>query len=282
VSSSLGATVLAPAGQGLSVSASASATVLAATLRRVSIQQYRILEDIDLTFRRARWTAIVGPNGAGKSTLLRVLAGLQRCEGEVRLQDRPITDWRPRARARELSWMGQHEGGSDDLSAQDVVMLGRLPHQPWLGAPGQVDRDAVHWAMTQTQSWDWRDRPLNTLSGGERQRVLLSRVLAVRARVLLMDEPLTHLDPPHQADWLGIVRAQVAEGVTVVSVLHELNMALQADDLVVMSGGRVVHQGPPSDASTHAALQRVFDNRLRLVCADGQWVALPDIVPTPR
>ena len=255
---------------------SGNGPVLRAALRRVAIRQYRILDVVDIEISRARWTAIVGPNGAGKSTLLRVLAGLQHYEGEVRLQDRPLTNWKPRARARELSWMGQHVGGADDLSAQDIVMLGRLPHQAWLAAPGKADRDVVYWAMTQTQSWDWRDRPLSTLSDGERQRVLLSRVLAVRAPVLLMDEPLTHLDPPHQADWLRIIRAQVADGVTVVSVLHELNMALQADELIIMASGRVVHQGPPAAAETHAALQQVFDHRLRLVCADGQWVALPE------
>lgn len=251
-------------------------TVLKATLRRVAIQQYRILDAVDVEFRRGRWTAIVGPNGAGKSTLLRVLAGLQRCDGEVLLMDRPLLAWKPRARARELSWMGQHEGGADELTAHDVVMLGRLPYQPWLAVPGEADRKVVNWAMTQTQSWDWRDRPLNTLSDGERQRVLLSRALAVRARVLMMDEPLTHLDPPHQADWLRIIREQVAEGVAVVSVLHELNMALQADELVIMAAGRILHRGLPVERQTHAALRHVFDGRLRLVCADGQWVALPE------
>jgi iron complex transport system ATP-binding protein len=254
----------------------AAPSVLRATLRQVTIQQHRILDAVEIELSRGRWTAIVGPNGAGKSTLLRVLAGLQHGDGEVRLQDRPLLSWKPRARARELSWMGQHESGTDDLSAQDVVMLGRLPHQSWLAAPGEVDREVVHWAMTQTQSWDWRDRPLSTLSGGERQRVLLSRVLAVRAPVLLMDEPLTHLDPPHQADWLRIIRAQVADGVTVVSVLHELNMALQADELVVMASGRIVHHGAAAAAATRAALQDVFERRLRFVCADGQWVALPE------
>jgi iron complex transport system ATP-binding protein len=253
--------------------------VLEATLRRVAIQQYRILDAVDVDFSPARWTAIVGPNGAGKSTLLRVLAGLQHCDGEVRLQGQALSSWKPKARARELSWMGQHEGGTDDLTAHDVVMLGRLPFQSWLATPTRGDRDVVSWAMTQTQSWDWRDRPLNTLSDGERQRVLLSRVLAVQARVLLMDEPLTHLDPPHQADWLSIVRRQVAEGVTVISVLHELNMALRADELVIMAAGRIIHRGRPCERGTHEALQRVFDGRLRLVSADGQWVALPDTRP---
>ena len=229
-----------------------------------------------MTLPAGRWTAIVGPNGAGKSTLLRTLAGLQRCDGVVRLKDRPLGDWPTKERAKTLSWLGQSEAGADDLTARDVVMLGRLPHQAWLAAPSAADQVAVESAMAQTQCWSWRDRTLGSLSGGERQRVLLARALAVQAAVLLMDEPLAHLDPPHQADWLGIVRTLVQQGVTVVSVLHELNLALLADDLVVMNQGRVCHHGTAHGEQAHAALQSVFDQRLRLLFVEGQWLALPD------
>src|SRR5690606_8428424 len=102
---------------------------------------------------------------------------------------------------------------------------------------------AVEQALRATQAWDWRHRALGQLSGGERQRVLLARLLAVQAQVLLMDEPLANLDPPHQADWLLLVRALVVQGTTVVSVLHEVSLALQADDMVVMAAGRVLHHG---------------------------------------
>ena len=248
-------------------------------LKRVRLQGHEVLHDIALELQSARWTAIVGPNGAGKSTLLRALVGLIPVEGEVGLQDRPLPDWPAKERARRLAWLGQNEASADDLTALDVVMLGRLPHQAWLAPPSAADRDAVQAAMGLTQSWDWRERRLSTLSGGERQRVLLARALAVNAPVLMMDEPLAHLDPPHQADWMEIVRQLVTAGQTVVSVLHELNMALQADVMVVMAAGRVVHQGAPQDTATHEALQQVFDHRLKLVQLDGQWLALPH---TPR
>jgi len=244
-------------------------------LHRVRLQGHEVLHDITLDLHAARWTAIVGPNGAGKSTLLRALAGLIPFEGEISLQGRPLRDWPAKARARQLAWLGQNEASADDLTAEDVVMLGRLPHQAWLAPPSASDNAAVQAAMGQTHSWDWRARRLSTLSGGERQRVLLARALAVQAPVVMMDEPLAHLDPPHQADWMEIVRQSVSAGQTVVSVLHELNVALQADMVVVMAQGRIVHQGSPQDAATHAALQTVFDRRLKLLQVDGQWLALP-------
>nr|WP_231402514.1 ABC transporter ATP-binding protein [Caenimonas aquaedulcis] len=242
---------------------------------RVALGGVEVLHGLDLSLPAGRWTAIVGPNGAGKTTLLKSLAGLLHGTGEVALLGRAAPSWTHKERARTLAWLGQNEGGAEDLLARDVVMLGRVPHQSWLGAASGADREAVQAAMHETQCWDWRDRPLGSLSGGQRQRVLLARALAVQAPILLMDEPLANLDPPHQADWLRIVRAHVARGGTALSVLHEITMALHADDVVVMDAGRVVHQGACEDAGTHRALERVFAQRIRIHSLAAQWVALP-------
>jgi len=238
-----------------------------------------VLHGIDLVLPAGRWTSIVGPNGAGKSTLLRVLAGLLPCSGgEVELLGRPLAAWAQRERARALAWLGQGEGadgGADDLTAWDVAMLGRLPHRPWLAAPGAADRACVEAALRATHAWDWRDRPLGELSGGERQRVLLARALAVQSEVLLMDEPLANLDPPHQSDWLSTVRRLTGAGTTVVSVLHEIGFALHADHVVVLQSGRVLHAGAPHETSTHEALEAVFDGRIAIRPLDEGWAVVP-------
>jgi iron complex transport system ATP-binding protein len=236
-----------------------------------------ILQNLNLTLPRARWTSIVGPNGAGKSTLLKVLAGLLPHTGTVMLEGRPLSQWPNKTRAQRLAWLGQNETSADDLTVWDVAMLGRLPHQAWLSSPSPVDLAAVEGALRATQAWEWRARTLGQLSGGERQRVLLARALAVESDVLLMDEPLANLDPPHQADWLALVQALVAQGKTVVSVLHEVSMALHADELVVMAHGSICHQGSCSDVATHRALEAVFDHRIEVLSLQSLWVALPKI-----
>ena len=234
-----------------------------------------VLQGVSLDIGAGQWTSIVGPNGAGKSTLLKCLAGVLPYGGTVSLLGRDLHAWPHRARARTLAWLGQNEASADDLTVWDVAMLGRLPHQAWLAAPSAQDHAAVEDALRATQAWDWRCRSLGQLSGGERQRVLLARALAVQAQVLLMDEPLANLDPPHQADWLAVVRALTAQGVTIVSVLHEIGMALQADTVVVMQQGQVLHHGASGDAATHRALIDVFDARIAIHALAGQWVVVP-------
>ena len=252
-----------------------NAHALEARAVRAQLGHTEVLHGIDLRLPQGRWTSIVGPNGAGKSTLLRVLAGLLPHTGDVLLHGRNLRQLAGRERAMQLSWLGQNEGAADDLTVYDVAMLGRLPHQSWLASPSPADRAAVEQALRATHAWDWRERPLGQLSGGERQRVLLARALAVQAGVLLMDEPLANLDPPHQADWLALVRELVRAGKTVVSVLHEISLALQADEMVILDAGRLLHRGGCGEAATHHALQQVFHGRIAVHALAGQWLALP-------
>lgn len=242
---------------------------------QVQLGSRTVLQGVDLHVRAGCWTCVVGPNGAGKSTLLKALAGLLPHTGQVLWQGQPLHTIGPRQRSLQLSWLGQGEATTLDLRVWDVAMLGRLPHQGWLDAPTAQDAHMVEAALKATQTWDWRERTLGELSGGERQRVLLARAMAGNAPTLLMDEPLANLDPPHQVDWLEQVHCLRAQGTTVVSVLHEIGMALQADEVVVMAAGQVTHHGACDDPRTHAAIEAVFEHRIRILALDGQWVVLP-------
>ncbi len=242
---------------------------------RVRLGDRWALDGVDVSIAAGRWTCVVGPNGAGKSTLLKALAGLVPHEGQVRWQGQDREQLSRRARAQQLSWLGQGESTTLDLRVWDVVMLGRLPHQPWLGAPSITDAQMCEAALKATQAWEWRERTLGELSGGERQRVLLARAMSANAPTMLMDEPLANLDPPHQVDWLEQVHCLRAQGTTVLSVLHEIGMALHADHIIVMAHGRVAHHGACADEATHRAIEVVFDQRIRIVALQDQWVVLP-------
>lgn len=243
---------------------------------QVALDGRAVLHGVDAAFGPG-WTAVVGPNGAGKSTLLRALGGLLLpAAGQVLLEGRPLTAWTPLERARHIAWLSQQSVATGDLAVRDVVALGRLPHTGLLGRASAADEAAVDEALRAVGGHAWAARSLDELSGGERQRVLLARVLAVGAPVWLLDEPAAHLDPPHQVSlwrWLRD-RSRVR---TVVSVLHDLNLALWADRLLILGEGRVVGHGEPGDPSVHQALQAVFEDAIRVVCVGADWVAVPRI-----
>ena len=244
---------------------------------RLRLGSTHALAGITLALRPG-WTAIVGPNGAGKSTLLRVLAGLQVPDaGHVSLSGRPLNEVPLRERARTMAWLAQQGDTSGELTVREVVHLGRLPQLGLFAAPTAFDEALVQQAMAQTECAAWQHRRLHELSGGERQRVLLARALAVDAPVLLLDEPTTHLDPPHQIALLRLLQRQARAGRAVVSVLHDLSLALQADRLGVMQAGRIAADGGRDDPALHAALAHVFDGALRVERVRDHWMAVPHL-----
>ena len=240
----------------------------------------RVVDGVSLDLRAQQWAAIVGPNGAGKSSLLQLLAGLRVADaGQVHLQGRALQAWSPRERAQRLAWLAQQGEAEGDIAARDVVRLARLPRHGLLGAPDAADEAAVSAAMQETACAEFGARRLNELSGGERQRVLLARALAVGAPVLLLDEPTTHLDAPHQRDLVRSLVARARSGAAVLAVLHDLNLALAADRVLVMDQGRLVADGAPSDAALRAALVAVFGGAFSVeglnTPSGPRWVALP-------
>ncbi len=181
--------------------------------------------------------------------------------------------------------MALDDAAGAELSVRELVMLGRLPHQGLLGAATAQDEAAVDAALRLFDCTALQANLLSRLSGGERQRALLARAWAVQAQVLLLDEPSTHLDPPHQMALLQLLRAAgrdegrdegrddgLAAGRTeghaagreqaVVTVLHDLQLALQAGRVLVMSQGRIVADGAPSDPALQRALEQVFDQAI--------------------
>ena len=242
----------------------------------------RVLHGVSLSLRGGEWVALTGPNGAGKSSLLALLAGLRKpAAGTVRLAGRPLQDWPVRERAQRLAWLSQQGEAEGDIAVRDVVRLGRLPHHGLFGPPGAEDESAVQAALAETECSALAERRLSELSGGERQRVLLARALAVQAPVLLLDEPTTHLDAPHQRALVRSLKTRALAGVAVVAVMHDLTLALAADRLLVLAAGRLHADGPPADPAVRHALAEVFGHAVRIerIATDTgeRWAALPEL-----
>jgi len=246
----------------------------------LSLGGRRVVDGVSLGIAPGAWCAVVGPNGAGKSTLLSLLAGLRAPDaGAVWLLGRALADWPPRQRAQQLAWLSQQGEADGDIAVRDVVRLGRLPRHGLLGTPDADDEAAVALAMAETECHELAQRRLSELSGGERQRVLLARVLAVAAPVLLLDEPTTHLDAPHQRALCRSLRRRARDGATVLSVMHDLTLALGADRVLVMQQGRIAADGTPDEAPLRAALARVFGGAFSIepvsTASGTRWVAVP-------
>jgi iron complex transport system ATP-binding protein len=228
----------------------------------------------------AGWTAIVGPNGAGKSTLLRLLAGLATAQsGEVWIDDRRLAALSDRERALRIAWLAQQGESTGELTVREVVRLGRLARQGLFGAATAEDERCVEQAMAEAECTAWQERRLHELSGGERQRVFVARALAVQAPLLLLDEPTTHLDPPHQIALVRLLRQQVRAGVSVVSALHDLSMAFLADRIVILERGRIRASGASDDPELHRELVDVFAGAIRVARFEGRWIVVPRLDP---
>ena len=233
---------------------------------RVVLGDRTVLHDVSCSFEPG-WTTVVGPNGAGKSTLLRALAGLLKpASGQVTLYGKPLMDYAPRERGKAIAWLAQQGETTGDLTAGETVHLGRLPHIGLFGAPTAKDDAIVDAALAATESSAWQHRRLHELSGGERQRVLLSRALATESPVLLLDEPTTHLDPPHQVALARLFRG-LGTTRTVITVLHDLPLAVQAGRLLVMRDGAIKGHGESIDAALHTALVEAFDHAIAVTAA---------------
>lgn len=233
-------------------------------LRAESITLGTRLRGVSTLLEPGRITAICGPNGAGKSTLLQVLTGLLPPDaGQVLLADTPVANLHPRERAKAIGYLPQDAEIAWDVAVRSLVALGRLPHRD--RGTAQVEA-----ALSALDLDALADRPVSQLSGGERARALLARVIAGEPRWILADEPFAALDLAHQARLLAQFAAQATSGIGVAVVVHDLALAMNhAQRVVVLDRGRVVADGPSQAALTPELLRAVWQ-------VDAEWIGEPD------
>lgn len=219
-----------------------------------SVNRTRVLFDITVSVAPGSVVGVLGPNGSGKSTLLRCLyRALTPDAGAISVGGRDVTAVSLRDNARQVAVLTQHTHMDFEFTAAEIVAAGRFPHRRATAFASAADRDICCEAMRDAGVFGLRHREFGSLSGGEAQRVLIARAFAQQPRVLVLDEPTNHLDVCHQ---VGVLAAARRRRVTIVAALHDLNIAAQfCDRVVVLANGRVVGGGTPADILTAEAVQ---------------------------
>ncbi|UWP89215.1 ABC transporter ATP-binding protein [Aliiroseovarius crassostreae] len=217
----------------------------------------RLLHPVSFELQSGQVLGVVGPNGAGKSTLLRMIYHYQQpTSGRILVDGEDIWSLPPKAAARKVAAVLQEQPGAFGLTVRDIVTLGRTPHRLGFSTPGAQDAEIVDAAIVRMDLQHLMHRDLGTLSGGERQRVMVARALAQQPQVLVMDEPTNHLDIRHQLEILSLSRTL---GLTIVVSLHDLNMAADVCDAVLLlEDGHCKGFGPPEDVLSELQVSQTF------------------------
>lgn len=222
----------------------------------------QVLEQVSMNIGKGSFFCIAGPNGSGKSTLLKLIStALKPQKGVVYLDNRNINQVKQREIAKLLSFVPQNTSLEFDFKVSDVVLMGRYPYVNKLRGETKEDLEIAEQSMRYTNTIHLRDRSFMELSGGERQRVILAQALAQQPDILILDEPVSHLDLQHQVEILNLIKKMcVDKKLTAITVLHDLNMAsAYCDYIVMMKDGEVKHTGTPFEVLTPENIKEIFN-----------------------
>lgn len=223
------------------------------------------VRDFCLSVRSGEVFGLLGPNGSGKSTIVRLLSGvLSPNRGHIRFAGRDLTSYSREALARQIAVVPQETQIASPFSVLEVVLMGRAPHHGRFGFENQADIALAHRVMELTEVKELGRRAIHELSGGERQRVMFARALAQTPQLLLLDEPTAFLDIKHQVEVYDLVRnLSRQEGLTVISILHDLNLAaLYCDRIALLKAGEIFCSGAPEEVLTYVNVKAVYETEV--------------------
>lgn len=226
----------------------------------LKIGQHQILSDICLNVGAGKVMGVLGPNGAGKTSLLKMLSGQLDSHNHVSWNSKPLSEYDPMSLAQQIAVVNQLNESVFSLNLYQIVRMGLLPHKSLLSRHSSDDEKNISDAISRVGLEDKALQTFSSLSGGEQQRGLIARALVQKAALIILDEPVNHLDVYYQHQVLTLLRSLAHKlNITVVMSLHELNLAANyCDHLCLLNKGKMVSQGSPEQVLTAERLQQVY------------------------
>lgn len=220
-----------------------------------------IVNDITVEMPDGKITSLIGPNGSGKSTFLKALARiLEPAQGDVYIDGENVQRLDTKTVAQKIASLSQTTTQVNGLTVEEIVAYGRFPYQKGFAGLKEEDHQLIQWALEATNLTKLKQRTLLTLSGGQQQRVWIAMALAQDTDILILDEPITFLDPAHQLEILELLQEINHQGKTILMTIHDLNHASRFSDyLLGMKKGELIFQGTPKEIFTADKLLNLFD-----------------------
>ncbi|WP_265446375.1 ABC transporter ATP-binding protein [Acetivibrio straminisolvens] len=248
----------------------------------VSFGDFNVLKGVSLEIEKGQFYGILGPNGSGKTTLLKSMAkALRPQSGAIFVDGEDIGRMRAREFSKKVACLYQSTAITYDYPVMDVVLMGRYPYIKRFQTESVKDREIAKKAMIASNVWHLKDRRINEISGGERQRVFIARALVQETDIVLLDEPISHLDIQHQIEILELAGKMAKEGKSIVAVLHDLNFAsMYCDHLIMLKDGAIVAQGEPQKVLTEEIVKKVYGVKPFII--DGMNGNRPYVLPLKK
>lgn len=227
-----------------------------------SYGKHKVIDDISFSINKGQITTIMGANGCGKSTLFSLLTkNLKEDKGVIKLEDKDINKISLQHFAQKVSIVHQYNTCADDITVEQLVSYGRIPHKKIMGGYTEQDYKLIEWAMAVTNLTEYKDKEVGKLSGGQRQRVWIAMALAQNTKVLFLDEPTTYLDIKYQLEILNLVKLLNEEyGITIIMILHDINQAIHySHNIIGLKDGKIIVNGNSEEVITSESINALYD-----------------------
>lgn len=246
-------------------------TVLEAKEINFAYEKNYIIENLSTKIEKGKFISIIGPNGSGKTTLLKLFLNiLNRKSGKIFLKNRDIRKYKRRDIAKNISYVPQKSDMNFDFNVEEIVSMGRAPYIHSLASETEKDRKIIKNSMLKTDVYDLKNRSIQNLSGGEFQRVIIARAITQDTEIMLLDEPISHLDIHHQIEILDTLKnLNKNENITIVLILHDINMAIRySDKIILMDKGKIMSQGIPDKVVTEENLYNIYKMNFEILISE--------------